>query len=79
MDRSKNKIFEMEQKRAQTKERMVRDEKFVCSECGAEVPADADKCPGCGEKFDDEDLKCPQCSAKLLKTDTKCWNCGRKL
>lgn len=79
MDRSKKKIFEMEQKRAQTMERKVRDEKFVCSECGAEVPADADKCPGCGEKFDDEDLKCPQCSAKLLKTDTKCWNCGKKL
>lgn len=25
---------------------------FVCSECGADVPADATKCPKCGEKFD---------------------------
>ena len=82
MDRSKKKIFEMEQKRAQSKDRKVKevkDEKFVCSECGAEVPSEADKCPSCGAKFDDDDLKCPQCSAKLLKSDTKCWNCGKKL
>lgn len=25
---------------------------FVCSECGAEVPGEATKCPKCGEKFD---------------------------
>jgi hypothetical protein len=25
---------------------------FVCSECGADVPADATKCPKCGEKFE---------------------------
>ena len=25
---------------------------FVCSECGAEVPESAQKCPKCGEKFD---------------------------
>lgn len=82
MDRSKKKIFEMEQKRAQTKDRKVKDgkeEKFVCSDCGAEVPGEADKCPSCGASFEDEDLKCPQCSAKLLKSDTKCWNCGKKL
>jgi len=27
-------------------------EGFVCSECGADVPADATSCPKCGEKFD---------------------------
>lgn len=27
-------------------------EGFVCSECGADVPADATVCPKCGEKFD---------------------------
>ena len=27
-------------------------ETFVCSECGADVPADATVCPKCGEKFD---------------------------
>ena len=79
MERSKKKIFEMEQQRAKVKEKKVKDEKFVCSDCGAEVPGDADKCPSCGASFDDEDIKCPQCSAKLLKTDTKCWNCGKKL
>jgi DNA-directed RNA polymerase subunit RPC12/RpoP len=82
MDRSKKKIFDMEQKRDQIKDKKVKDakdEKFVCSDCGAEVPAEADKCPSCGAKFDDDELKCPQCSAKLLKSDTKCWNCGKKL
>jgi len=82
MDRSKKKIFEMEQKRAQTKDKKVKDakdEKFVCSDCGAEVPAEANKCPSCGASFEEEELKCPQCSAKLLKSDTKCWNCGKKL
>jgi len=29
-----------------------KDEGFVCSECGADVPADAKVCPKCGEKFD---------------------------
>ncbi len=82
MDRSKKKIFEMEQKKAQNRDRKVKDakeEKFVCSDCGAEVPGEADKCPSCGAKFDEDELKCPQCSAKLLKSDTKCWNCGKKL
>jgi hypothetical protein len=27
-------------------------ETFVCSDCGADVPADARKCPFCGEKFE---------------------------
>jgi ribosomal protein L40E len=28
------------------------EDTFVCSECGADVPADAQVCPKCGEKFD---------------------------
>jgi ribosomal protein L40E len=28
------------------------DDSFVCSECGADVPADAQVCPKCGEKFE---------------------------
>lgn len=28
------------------------EETFVCSECGADVPADATVCPKCGEKFE---------------------------
>jgi len=31
----------------------VKTEKFVCSACGAEVPAEAKECPQCGEKFDE--------------------------
>lgn len=80
MDRSKKKMFAMEQTRKKPVEKRAMDEKFVCSDCGGDVPSDADKCPKCGAKFDDdEELKCPQCSAKLLKTDEKCWNCGKKL
>lgn len=30
----------------------LEEETFVCSECGADVPADATVCPKCGEKFD---------------------------
>jgi ribosomal protein L40E len=28
------------------------EDTFVCSECGADVPADATECPKCGEKFE---------------------------
>jgi len=61
-------------------------EKFVCSECGCEVPADAKECPQCGEPFVDEEeaeseegRKCPKCGADLNEKDRKCWNCGTKL
>jgi ribosomal protein L40E len=68
----------------------VTEEKFVCSECGSEVPANADKCPQCGERFDEnkelpaatvvaEEKKCPKCNAVIFDTDKKCWNCGREL
>lgn len=29
-------------------------EKFVCSECGSEVPSSATHCPQCGEKFEED-------------------------
>lgn len=73
----------------------VTEEKFVCSECGVEVPPDASECPQCGESFEEEEakveqekeakvkekegLKCPACGADLFETDKKCWNCGKKL
>jgi ribosomal protein L40E len=31
---------------------LEKDDTFVCSECGADVPADATACPKCGEKFE---------------------------
>ncbi len=31
---------------------LEKEEGFVCSECGADVPAEAKVCPKCGEKFD---------------------------
>ena len=30
-------------------------EYFECSECGAKVPADANKCPKCGAEFDEDE------------------------
>lgn len=65
----------------------VTEEKFICSECGVEVPADASECPQCGESFEEEEAKvkekegrkCPECRADLFETDKKCWNCGKKL
>ncbi|MGD0057133.1 MAG: zinc-ribbon domain-containing protein [Methanomassiliicoccales archaeon] len=54
-------------------------EKFVCSECGAEVPVNAKKCPHCGEPFEEEaELICTSCGAKVKETDKKCWNCGKE-
>jgi ribosomal protein L40E len=71
-----------------------RKEKFVCSECGAEVPIDASKCPQCGEKFEDdgttqkaiappsstkpEEFVCSECGKTVKASDTKCWNCGKE-
>jgi len=31
---------------------LEKEDSFVCSECGADVPADATACPKCGEKFE---------------------------
>jgi len=54
-------------------------EKLVCSECGAEVPTDAKKCPQCGEPFEEEnELICTACGAKVKESDKKCWNCGKE-
>ncbi|MDD1767078.1 MAG: zinc ribbon domain-containing protein [Methanomassiliicoccales archaeon] len=54
-------------------------EKLVCSECGAEVPTDAKKCPRCGEPFEEEgELVCTSCGAKVKESDKKCWNCGKE-
>jgi ribosomal protein L40E len=66
-------------KEAQTDVKKKIVEKFVCSECGAEVPVDAKKCPRCGEPFEEEaDLICTSCGAKVKESDKKCWNCGKE-
>jgi ribosomal protein L40E len=66
-------------KEAQTDVKKKIIEKFVCSECGAEVPVDAKKCPHCGEPFEEEaELICTSCGAKVKESDKKCWNCGKE-
>jgi DNA-directed RNA polymerase subunit RPC12/RpoP len=93
MDRSK-KRFEAQGGRLSGKAAPKTTEKFVCSECGSEVPASADKCPQCGEKFEEDERSaaaaaaaaqpksnefiCSDCGKTVKETDTQCWNCGKK-
>ena len=92
MERSK-KRFEAQGGGSVRKPSPKTTEKFVCSECGSEVPASADSCPQCGEKFEEDDLPtaattevkaksnefiCSDCGKTVKETDTQCWNCGKK-
>jgi RNA polymerase subunit RPABC4/transcription elongation factor Spt4 len=93
MDSSKKKYAaQMEKQKAAVESKQKggqgKAEKFVCSECGTEVPADAKVCPQCGERFDDEDKRpeklasgeviCSECGKTVKETDERCWNCGKK-
>lgn len=65
---------------------------FTCSDCNAEVPADADVCPKCGVEFDDIEIevehadgtieissstfKCPVCGLDVPPTAKFCPKCG---
>ena len=83
MDRSKSKMAEFDKARKTEKkgddgQKVV--DKFICSECGADVPLDAKECPRCGEKFEESvERECRFCKAKVLESDVKCWNCGKEL
>ncbi|MDW5563412.1 MAG: zinc ribbon domain-containing protein [Methanomassiliicoccus sp.] len=65
-----------------------KEEKFVCSECGAEVPSSAQRCPQCGERFDEpkdakpkskkEEFVCTECGAAVDENAKTCWNCGKE-
>lgn len=65
------------------------EERFVCSECGASVPADAKSCPQCGESFEEDmpapaaaakedEYYCTDCGATVKESDAVCPNCGKK-
>ena len=91
MERSK-KRFESKQPAVRTGPKTT--EKFVCSECGSEVPANADRCPQCGERFEEDEgsataataivrpksseFICSDCGKTVKEADTQCWNCGKK-
>jgi ribosomal protein L40E len=83
MDRSKAKMADFDKARKTEKkgndgQKVV--DKFICSECGSDVPIDAKECPRCGEKFEESvERECPFCKAKVLESDVKCWNCGKAL
>ncbi len=86
--RSKGKAEEKEQEEEQPEEigpEGEARERFVCSECGFEVDADAEECPQCGEPFDEEEREkekkeqfvCSECGADVDASSDKCWNCGK--
>lgn len=83
LESSKKRLEEMQKQRKGAEPAKTKQEKFVCSECGADVPGDAKECPQCGEKFDDEEggsaAKCPYCGKDLGPDATVCWNCGKDL
>ncbi|MBI0583706.1 MAG: zinc ribbon domain-containing protein [Methanomassiliicoccus sp.] len=66
-----------------------KEEKFICSECGAEVPSSSDRCPQCGERFDDQEeakpsperkdeFVCTECGATVDENAKTCWKCGKE-
>jgi ribosomal protein L40E len=88
-DRSKARMGEVMKQREQAQRPAPADvkvEKFVCSECGADVPADAGRCPQCGESFDEESapkagkaqFECSECGANVDAGAMTCWNCGKE-
>lgn len=89
-DRSKARMGEVKRQREQVQRPAPADtkvEKFVCSECGADVPMDAGRCPQCGESFDEEggakdtkkaQFECSECGANVDAGARSCWNCGKE-
>lgn len=50
---------------------------FECTECGADVPGDADVCPSCGESFEEEEEKKEEPEKKEESPDEfECTECG---
>lgn len=93
MDRTRAKQAEMQKQRGSNMtlppSKGGKEEKFICSECGAEVPSSADKCPQCGERFDEskeepkpkdkkDEFVCTECGAAVDENAKTCWNCGKE-
>jgi len=54
MESSKRRMEDLQKRKKEGKKPENQSkEKFVCSECGADVPDESKECPQCGEKFDD--------------------------
>ncbi len=51
---------------------------FTCSDCGAEIPEDAGKCPKCGVEFDGVEIEVEHADGTIEVTDTtfECPICG---
>lgn len=92
-DRSRAKLAEAKKQQQQPNVTLPpapgTEEKFVCSECGAEVPVGAEQCAQCGERFDDSEeptkppaekgkMECSDCGATVDEDAQSCWNCGKE-
>jgi len=65
--------------------------RYICPECGSEIPEDLEFCYSCGRKKDNtirldqgghfvqpEENKCASCGAEMLSNDLFCPNCGER-
>ncbi len=91
MERTKVKVAEAQKQRPNVTlppGKGGKEERFVCSECGAEVSDSADRCPQCGERFDEpkdetkrpkkDEFVCTECGATVDENALTCWNCGKE-
>ena len=66
--------------------------RYICPECGGEIPEDLDFCHFCGRKKDDtirldqagrfippDKNKCASCGAEMQQNDLYCPNCGEQI
>ncbi len=89
-DRTKARLANVQKQRAAIPVPGKEGDKFICSECGTEVPANATKCPQCGERFDEpqevaahpakkkDEFVCTECGATVDEKAKTCWNCGKE-
>lgn len=91
MERTKAKVAEAQKQRPNVtlpSAKGGKEEKFICSECGADVPGSAVRCPQCGERFDEQkdepkrpkkdEFVCTECGATVDENAMTCWNCGKE-
>jgi len=65
--------------------------RYICPECGSEIPEDLEFCYSCGRKRDNtirldqsgnfiqpEENKCASCGTEMLSDDLFCPNCGER-
>ncbi|RLF66718.1 MAG: hypothetical protein DRN57_06510 [Thermoplasmata archaeon] len=79
-DPGSRKLEEALRNTLKTMDEMNGKEVVVCTNCGAEIPADSTQCPECGALFEDVEMKeCPKCGELVELDAEKCPKCGADL